>query len=331
MESANALFNLTFDPDDKFSDLDISSSDDETLSQALDAIEHMQEEVSDALQVVENMKAKESMKTEVKDANYRFQIVKDEDVENFAVERIPNNTRKQMQWALRVFDAWRQERNRRIKDNKLTLQRFVPEKPFENFNMDELHYALPRFIAEARKKKDGMPYPGNTLFSITTLLQGHLRMKGVQVSFLKDIAWKDVQDSLDLTMKQTKMAGIGIAKKRADTVSCHVEEELWDKGILGEDAPDKLVFTLMYLIGLHFALRSSEHKALKIDVQLKVSYRAFKRYPTLTGSYSDHMSPHFFFSTLTLPSRISFIRVTLNTFQSESVYIRTHTDDIISI
>ena len=39
---------------------------------------------------------------------------------------------------------------------------------------------------------------------------------------------------------------------------------MWEKGVLGEDMPDKLVKTVLFLIGVNFALRGGEvHKRLR--------------------------------------------------------------------
>ncbi len=50
---------------------------------------------------------------------------------------------------------------------------------------------------------------------------------------------------------------------------------MWEKGILGDSEPEQLVNTVLYLIGLHFALHAvNEYKALKTGVysQFKVKY-----------------------------------------------------------
>lgn len=48
---------------------------------------------------------------------------------------------------------------------------------------------------------------------------------------------------------------------------------MWQAGILRDDTPEKLVNTLLYLIGIHFALHAcDEHKSLKVGAfsQLKI-------------------------------------------------------------
>ena len=91
------------------------------------------------------------------------------------------------------------------------------------------------------------------------------------VVFVWDPAWKDIQDSLDYTMNKRQQAGFGMKKKQADVIPAETKDILWENGHIGDDSSLKLVHTLMYVIGVNFALRPSEHKALKIRLQLQVS------------------------------------------------------------
>ena len=47
-------------------------------------------------------------------------------------------------------------------------------------------------------------------------------------------------------------------KKKAGVITVEMEEKLWESGILGDHSPQVLVDTVLYLIGLNFALRSGE-------------------------------------------------------------------------
>ncbi|XP_046367712.2 transcriptional regulator QRICH1-like [Haliotis rufescens] len=67
-------------------------------------------------------------------------------------------------------------------------------------------------------------------------------------------------------MKKLAARGIGIVKRKADIISCEQEDILWDKGILGDDTPQKLLDTLLYLNGISFCLRrGEEHHSLKLS------------------------------------------------------------------
>ncbi len=80
------------------------------------------------------------------------------------------------------------------------------------------------------------------------------------------------------------MARIAQKVKRSEPISITDEEEMWDFGILGEENLDCLRNTVMYLIGLTFALRGGkEHRALRnpyFDPQItvKTSEKSGRKY-----------------------------------------------------
>ena len=52
--------------------------------------------------------------------------------------------------------------------------------------------------------------------------------------------------------------------RQAEVISMEYENKLWERGILGEDTPDKLRSTVLFLIGINCALRAGdEHYALR--------------------------------------------------------------------
>ena len=65
-------------------------------------------------------------------------------------------------------------------------------------------------------------------------------------------------------MKTKAKDNIGGAKKQALPITEDEENILWSSGVLGGDTPQKLLYTVFYLIGLHFALRGGiEHRNLR--------------------------------------------------------------------
>ena len=72
-------------------------------------------------------------------------------------------------------------------------------------------------------------------------------------------------------MKQLRSSGLGVHVKQAKPITAEEENLLWDKGILGDHSPQALVDTMLFLCGLHFALRSGdEHRSLQTS-QFKVT------------------------------------------------------------
>ena len=66
-------------------------------------------------------------------------------------------------------------------------------------------------------------------------------------------------------------------------MTTEIENELWEKGILGEDSPDKLRNTVLFLLGLNVTLRAiDEHYHLRREMPNKSSQLQFERSPNGT-------------------------------------------------
>ncbi len=96
------------------------------------------------------------------------------------------------------------------------------------------------------------------------MLQLHFEKKGQTLKLIDDPEFVKVKNTLDNLMKKRAADRISETTKAADPISVQAEEELWRQNILGSDDPNQLRDTVLYLIGLTFALRGSkEHRALR--------------------------------------------------------------------
>ncbi len=105
--------------------------------------------------------------------------------------------------------------------------------------------------------KDGLEFPGKTLYDLVLCVQFYLEKNGV--------FWKLVEDPDFVRLKFTIA---NLMKKRAserlsssmvsEPISFDQEEVLWKSGMLGEQNPDQLRCTVLYLIGLSFALHGGD-------------------------------------------------------------------------
>jgi integrase len=171
---------------------------------------------------------------------------------------IPESTTKRDNWAANTFRVWINER--------------FPEKSSDVALLtdEELVHILPLFFHEVRRH-DGERYPASSLVSLAAGLQRKVS-KNRPVEFLKGNQFKAVVNSIDAAMKIATKEGTGLNRKSAEVITMREENQLWETE-LGEDTPEKLLRTLFYLNGLHFALRGrDEHANLTMD-QIRIETR----------------------------------------------------------
>ena len=134
----------------------------------------------------------------------------------------------------------------------------------EQLEKSDLEYALCRFICEVRKVKDDGEYPGRTLYQMICSIQNFLRKNDVNWRLVHRDEFIQFQRVLDMVMQERAAKVIGTVKKQAQVISLEYENQLWAKGLLGEDTPDKLRDTVLYLLGVNLALRAGDkHHALR--------------------------------------------------------------------
>ncbi len=137
-----------------------------------------------------------------------------------------------------------------------------------------LNYALCRFLLEVTNECNEL-YPCEMLYSLLLLLQMYCHSKGVYHKFLQDEAFVDVCNTLDNRMKMLSRQGVVTKHEKALPFTSSEEDIMWEKGTLGDDNPEQLVNTLIFLLGIHLSLHViDEHKALKVGfhIQIKVKF-----------------------------------------------------------
>ena len=135
-----------------------------------------------------------------------------------------------------------------------------------------------KFLAEVTKVKDGGEYPGNTLYHMCVLIQKHINLKGKNWKLIEGNSFPNIRTVLDNLMKDRASRNICTVKHQAQLLSYDLENSLWEKGILGEDSPDKLRSTVLFLVGINCGLRAGdEHYALCRDSPDLASQLSFQR------------------------------------------------------
>ena len=153
-------------------------------------------------------------------------------------------------------------------------------------DVDELQADLCDLIVEIRKE-NGEQYPPSSMYDLISGLSLYLEREHGFTNKLVSGAFRSVRNTLDNIMKERTAEGVGGRPERDPILEEH-EQLLWEKGILGEDSPDKLRQTVFFLIGVRFGLRGlkeqydlrrypdSQINIVKIDGKDALVYREFQ-------------------------------------------------------
>ena len=181
-------------------------------------------------------------------------------MDNYVHKNFSVQSKRKIKWAVNMYCDWRKSR---LSDQNVSKQ--IIESDLEVVNALEksnLAYSLARFIREV-KRLDGGEYPPNTLREIIIMIQMYLHEKDVYWKLLDHPEFVALRNVVDNTMKERTAMGLGV-KQSSDVISVQNENKLFEIGALGESNPQQLLDTVIYMIGLHCALRGGvEHQRLR--------------------------------------------------------------------
>ena len=123
--------------------------------------------------------------------------------------------------------------------------------------------------------------------------------------------------------KNCQNMGVVYDQAQAQPISLENKENLWKTGLLRDNMPEKLVNTLLYLIGVHLALHAcEEHKVLKLggfsQFKLKYNYDTDSKYL----EYTEHQSKNHQGGLKSLHSKPKVVRAFENKTQLEHCLVR---------
>lgn len=202
----------------------------------------------------------------------RFQTFSTEnDIKDGIKNAVPKSTQSKEKWAITILQNYNSARNQFIlssgSDELMVLN------PVDEMSKGDLRFLLPKFINDVRKK-DGSKYPGETMRQMVCSVFHYFRyQQDKSWDFFKDEEFDVSRKTLDACMKARTKEGVGLYKRKAEYISHEIEEKLWDDGHLGVKTPKQLLYTVVYLFGLHFGLRArKEHRQLRTgyNSQLKI-------------------------------------------------------------
>ena len=192
-------------------------------------------------------------------------------------KKFAEKSKLKINWAMNLYDQWRSYR---------MSQQNVPDEILRcdmnllgQFSKGDLSFVLCRFIREV-KKMDGSDFPPNTIRELIVMIQMYLHQNNVFWKLYDDVEFVHLKNVVDNTMKERHGMGLGV-RKCSDIITLSQEEKLFNSGTLGDANPLQLLRTVIYMIGLHCALRGGvEHNNLcrpGCNSQFSIDYDTFGR------------------------------------------------------
>ena len=205
-----------------------------------------------------------------------FRSVSDDKLKKLKEEAITYRTLAKVRWAVKAYSDWRKN----ILSSTDTFDSRIYDLDLSRVDIlekDSFEFSMCKFIAEV-KKVNGDEYPGKTLYHIVVSIQKHLLRAGKKWKLVESVDFARLCNVLDNLMKERAKDNIGLTKRQAGLINENIENRLWNDGILGEENPDQLQSTVLFLLGLNLGLRAGdEHYALRRDSPTKASQLSFKR------------------------------------------------------
>ena len=184
----------------------------------------------------------------------------DINITNFSKKKFAPQSKRKILWAVNMYSDWRKYRKQQPMPPREIVSADLDV--IGSFTKDDLCFSLSRFVREV-KKIDGSDYPPNTIRELVLMIQMHLHENEVYWKLLDDPVFLCLCNVVDNTMKERHAQGLGV-RKSSEIISLDVENKLFESGILGESSPLQLLRTVIYMLGLHCALRGGiEHNNLR--------------------------------------------------------------------
>ena len=186
--------------------------------------------------------------------------------------RYEESTQAKIKWAVTAYVRWMNVRNYQVDKKVLSEDRRVPTpEVLIKMPKEDVVRILCYFVHEVRDRS-GKPYNRDTLYDLMSAFNGYFKQSGVPYSFIEDKDFFPLKNSLDNRMKDLSAAGLIAPRVKAEPITIKELGILWDKDLIGDQNPEKLVDTLVLMLGTHFAMRAAkEHYTLKLN-QIVVDY-----------------------------------------------------------
>ena len=205
----------------------------------------------------------------------KFEFTTKARVEELKKIKMKDSSESKVNWAVTAYIDWR---NARLYNYEYDVGIYEADLTrLDILTAENLQHSLCYFVPEVTKVKGEGPYPGATLYQMIVAIQKYLHVNKIFWSLVDGPEFNDLKIVLDNVIQERTKMNIGVTKRQALVISYETEQHLWDNNILGEDTPDKLRNTVLFLIGINVLLRAvEEHHQLRRPMPFQKSQLNFE-------------------------------------------------------
>ena len=205
----------------------------------------------------------------------KFKFLNGNHIQELKNIQMKKRTFSKMSWGVNSYNEWRKARVANAYNESVFNANL---EDLSNLNKEELEESLCHFVPEVTKSKGEGAYPGKMLYEMVVSIQKYLNVNKINWKLVDGPDFGTLRPVLDNVMKERALQHIGLVTKQAQVITYEYEEKLWNSGILGEDTPQKLRDTVLFLLGINLALRAGdEHYFLRRDTPDRKSQISFER------------------------------------------------------
>ena len=174
---------------------------------------------------------------------------------------VPKSAERSTNWAVRVFEIWRKERNKKSDEP-------CPEDLFDQPSTSSHNKWLSAFVVEVCRENSER-YPTTTITNILSGLWRYARSWCRDCpNFMdrRDRNLDDLNGALKNVLQKLRVDGVGAVVKHAAVVTPKEEDLLWTSGVIGTNSPLTLQRAIFYYVGKVFCLCGGEkQRSLKVS------------------------------------------------------------------
>ena len=159
-------------------------------------------------------------------------------------------TGRKLNWAICAYNNWIDERLKTYQYNYSIHSSDL--RDLNRLTKPEFAESLCSFI----RKRSGEHYPGKTLYQMIIAIQSYINSNKIPWKLIDGPEFIEVRTVLDNIMMERTEMNLGVNSRQADLITIEMEEDLWRRGFLGEDTPDKLRTTVYFVLGINCYRRS---------------------------------------------------------------------------